>query len=125
MQLLLSGFRLLLQFVLVLQEILDETDQFVDNEMQQAVNTAHLVKNLPPQLRNSLKLRQGLSRSKSGRITFSNEGTVLAGGNKPSPRRNFSSTRPSSSVTVKRKTGVANQTMDILEPLIQSPSENV
>lgn len=107
-----------------LQEILDETDLYVDNEMQQAVNTAHLVKNLPPQLRNSLKLRQGLSRSLSGRITISPEGTALVGGNKPSPRRNLSSVRPSSSVTVKRKTGADNQTMDILEPLIQSPSEN-
>ncbi|KAA6425549.1 MAG: DUF21 domain-containing protein [Trebouxia sp. A1-2] len=109
---------------LIGQEILDETDQFVDNEMQHAVNTANLVKNLPPQLRNSLKLRQGLSRSRSGRISITHEGAALATGNKPSPRRNLSAVRPSSSVTVKRKTGADNQTMDILEPLLQSPSEN-
>lgn len=110
---------------LIGQEILDETDQFVDNEMQHAVNTANLVKNLPPQLRNSLKLRQGLSRSRSGRIEITDPGTVSIVGAKPSPRRAPSSQqRPSSSVTVKRKTGADNQTMDILEPLIQSPAEN-
>lgn len=109
---------------LIGQEILDETDQFVDNEMMHAVNTANLVKNLPPQLRNSLKLRQGLSRSRSGRISITHEGAALTTGNKPSPRRNLSAVRPSSSVTVKRKTGADNQTMDILEPLLQSPSED-
>ena len=109
---------------LFLQEILDETDQFVDNEMQHAVNTAHLVKNLPPQHRNSLKLRSGLSRTRSGNISITPEGAALVAGNKPSPRRNLSSNRPSSSVTVKRKTGADNQTMDILEPLIQSPAED-
>lgn len=107
----------------LVQEILDETDQFVDNEMQHAVNTANLVKNLPPQLRNSLKLRQGLSRSRSGGIVITDPGTLGIAGAKPSPRRNLSSDRPSASVTVKRKTGVDNQTMDIMEPLIQSPSE--
>lgn len=108
---------------LIGQEILDETDQFVDNEMQHAVNTANLVKDLPPQLRNSLKLRQGLSRSRSGRLTFSNDGSVVPVGSKPSPRRNLSASKPSSSVTVKVKSGMNDQTMDILEPLIQSPSE--
>ena len=109
-----------------LQEILDETDQFVDNEMRHAVNTANLVKDLPPQLKNSLKLRQGLSRSRSGRIFISgslSEGTIVPATGKPSPRRNLSSAKPSSSVVVSRKTGVANQTMDILEPLMQSPHE--
>lgn len=115
-----------------LQEILDETDQFVDNEMRHAVNTANLVKDLPPQLRNALKLRQGLSRSRSGRITVS--GGALTDGNivlatgkptgKPSPRRKLPSARPSSSVVVSRKTGASNQTMDILEPLMQSPREH-
>jgi len=114
----------IVEICLFLQEILDETDQFVDNEMMHAVNTATLVKNLPPQLRNSLKLRQGLSRSRSGRISITHEGAALTTGNKPSPRRNLSAVRPSSSVTVKRKTGADNQTMDILEPLLQSPSEN-
>lgn len=111
-----------------LQEILDETDQYVDNEMRHAVNTANLVNDLPPQLRNSLKLRQGLSRSRSGRITVSgslNEGNIVPvtgkPTGKPSPRRNLS--KPSSSVVVSRKTGAANQTMDILEPLMQSPHE--
>ncbi|DBA74258.1 hypothetical protein WJX77_000848 [Trebouxia sp. C0004] len=108
---------------LIGQEILDETDQFVDNEKMHAVNTANLVMNLPPQLRNSLKLRHGLSRSRSGRISITHEGAALVTG-KPSPRRNLSAVRPSSSVTVKRKTGADNQTMDILEPLLQSPSEN-
>ena len=113
-----------------LQEILDETDQFVDNEMTHAVNTANLVKDLPPQLRNSLKLRQGLSRSRSGRITISgslSEGTIVPATGKPtgkpSPRRNLASSKPSSSVVVSRKTGAANQTMDILEPLMQSEHE--
>lgn len=112
-----------IDFACLLQEILDETDQFVDNEMQHAVNTANLVKDLPPQLRNSLKLRQGLSRSRSGRLTFSNDGSVVPVGSKPSPRRNLSASKPSSSVTIKVKTGMNDQTMDILEPLIQSPSE--
>ena len=110
-----------------LQEILDETDQFVDNEMQHAVNTANLVKDLPPQLRNSLKLRQGLSRSRSGRITISpsnlTDVTVVPATGKPSPRRNLSSGKPSASVVISRKTGADNQTMDILEPLLQSPAE--
>ncbi|KAL3133531.1 hypothetical protein ABBQ38_007384 [Trebouxia sp. C0009 RCD-2024] len=116
---------------LIGQEILDETDQFVDNEMRHAVNTANLVKDLPPQLRNALKLRQGLSRSRSGRITVSGSLTdgniVLATGKntgKPSPRRKLGSSRPSSSVVVSRKTGASNQTMDILEPLMQSPQEH-
>ncbi|KAL3148855.1 hypothetical protein ABBQ32_001729 [Trebouxia sp. C0010 RCD-2024] len=116
---------------LIGQEILDETDQFVDNEMRHAVNTANLVKDLPPQLRNALKLRQGLSRSRSGRITVSGSLTdgniVLATGKttgRPSPRRKLPSSRPSSSVVVSRKTGASNQTMDILEPLMQSPQEH-
>lgn len=121
---------LLDRLAVALQEILDETDQFVDNEMRHAVNTANLVNELPPQLRNSLKLRQGLSRSRSGRITVSgslSEGNIVPATGKPvgkpSPRRNLSSSKPSSSVVVSRKTGAANQTMDILEPLLQSPNE--
>lgn len=99
--------------------------------MRHAVNTANLVKDLPPQLRNALKLRQGLSRSRSGRITVSGSLTdgniVLATGKttgRPSPRRKLPSSRPSSSVVVSRKTGASNQTMDILEPLMQSPQEH-
>ena len=96
--------------------------------MRHAVNTANLVKELPPQLRNSLKLHQGLSRSRSGRVTISgslSDANIVPATGKPagklSPGRNLTSAKPSASVVVSRKTGAANQTMDILEPLLQSP----
>lgn len=108
----------------MLQEIVDETDQFVDNEMQQAVNSANLVRDLPDALRNSLKLRKGLSRTRSGNVIITPEGTVMPAA-KASPRRVLSAKKPSSQVTMKQKTGVDNQTMDILEPLMQGSEENV
>ena len=110
--------------VSLLQEIVDETDQYVDNEMQQAVNSANLVQNLPDTLRNSLKLRKGLSRTRSGNVIITPEGTVMPAP-KPSPRRVLSDKKASSQVTMKRKTGADNQTMDILEPLMQGSEENV
>lgn len=105
---------------------MDETDQYVDNEMQQAVNSANLVQNLPDALRNSLKLRKGLSRTRSGNVVITPEGTVMPpAATKASPRRVLSDKKPSSQVTVKRKTGADNQTMDILEPLMQGSEDNV
>lgn len=106
------------------QEILDETDQFIDNERQQAVNSASLVNALPDQLRNSLKLRQGLSRTRSGNVVITPEGTIVPAP-KPTPRRTLSDHKASSSVTKIRKTGADNKTMDILEPLIQGSEEHV
>lgn len=37
--------------LLLLQEIVDETDRYVDREQMQRVNAGKLVRNLPPRLR--------------------------------------------------------------------------
>ena len=50
------------------QEIVDETDQYVDNERHQRVNAAMLMRNLPPNLQHALKLHAGIQRSRSGQF---------------------------------------------------------
>eukprot|EP00891_Asterochloris_glomerata_P001823 jgi/Astpho2/1823/e_gw1.00038.108.1_t len=53
---------------LLQQEIVDETDRFVDNEQSEQVNAALLLKDLPPTMREALKVRVGLARTRSGRM---------------------------------------------------------
>lgn len=42
---------------LIQQEIVDETDRYIDNEQRQRVNAQLMLRNLPPRLRKSAPLR--------------------------------------------------------------------
>ncbi|KAK9820620.1 hypothetical protein WJX72_012381 [[Myrmecia] bisecta] len=109
---------------LLQQEIVDETDQYVDNERMEKVNAALMVKNLPLRLRKLLVVR--------GReaVTHTSAGTTPASGRPRTPGGDDGGFRaPANRAAASAMAGnMANdrriqQAIDVLQPLLSPEDE--
>ncbi|KAK9838768.1 hypothetical protein WJX74_002956 [Apatococcus lobatus] len=98
---------------LIQQEIVDETDQFIDNLRSEKVNAHSMVKSLPPQLRKLLMARDGSFRSRTERVAVTAAYALSEGG---SGRLRRMATEGGNRI---------QEAMDVLQPLLNlRPSAN-